>query len=79
MFKQAYQNKEVFDISFKELQKRADLIKSNKDFQSKISQAMEDRMMSFPEPEYIEASIYSGAFHQIEIEILCKNFINHQM
>ena len=55
-------NKEVFDISFEELQKRADLIKSNKDFQSKISQAMEDRMMSFPEPEYIEASIYSGGF-----------------
>ena len=55
-------NKEVFDISFKELQKRADLIKNNKDFQSKISQAMEDRMMSFPEPEYIEASIYSGGF-----------------
>lgn len=55
-------NKEVFDISFKELQKRADLIRNNKDFQSKISQAMEDRMMSFPEPEYIEASIYSGGF-----------------
>ena len=55
-------NKKVFDISFEELQKRADLIKSNKDFQSKISQAMEDRMMSFPEPEYIEASIYSGGF-----------------
>ena len=55
-------NKEVFDISFEELQKRADLIKNNKDFQSKISQAMEDRMMSFPEPEYIEGSIYSGGF-----------------
>jgi exodeoxyribonuclease-1 len=55
-------NKEVFDISFNELQKRADLIKNNKDFQSKISQAMEDRMMSFPEPEYIEGSIYSGGF-----------------
>ena len=55
-------NKEVFDISFEELQKRADLIKKNKDFQSKISQAMEDRMMSFPEPEFIEASIYSGGF-----------------
>jgi exodeoxyribonuclease-1 len=55
-------NKKVFDISFEELQKRSDLIKNNKDFQSKISQAMEDRMMSFPEPEYIEASIYSGGF-----------------
>jgi len=55
-------NKKVFDISFEELQKRADLIKNNNDFQSKISQAMEDRIMSFPEPEYIEGSIYSGGF-----------------
>ena len=55
-------NKKVFDISFQELQKRADRVRNDKDFQSKISQAMEDRMMSFPEPEHIEASIYSGGF-----------------
>jgi exodeoxyribonuclease-1 len=55
-------NKEIFDISFQELQDRADRITNDKDFQSKISQAMEDRMMSFPEPEFIEASIYSGGF-----------------
>jgi exonuclease I len=55
-------NKEIFDISFQELQNRADRITNDKDFQSKISQAMEDRMMSFPEPEFVEASIYSGGF-----------------
>lgn len=55
-------NKEIFDISFQELQDRADRITNDKDFQSKISQAMEDRMMSFPEPEFVEASIYSGGF-----------------
>ena len=59
---QLVKNKEIFDISFQELQERADKVTNDKDFQSKISQAMEDRMMSFPEPEFIEASIYSGGF-----------------
>lgn len=75
-------NKEVFDISFHELQRRAEIIKRDKDFQSKISQAMEDRMMSFPEPEHIEASIYSGGFPSQKDKDLMQEFhlsedINH--
>ena len=75
-------NKEVFDISFDELQRRAEIIKRDKDFQSKISQAMEDRMMTFPEPEHIEASIYSGGFPSQKDKDLMQEFhlsedINH--
>lgn len=75
-------NKEVFDISFDELQRRAEIIKKDKDFQSKISQAMEDRMMTFPEPEHIEASIYSGGFPSQKDKDLMQEFhlsedINH--
>ena len=59
-------NKNHFDIVYT-LQRRADIIKSNNDFQTKVSQAMEDRMISFPEPNHIEATIYSGGFPSLEI------------
>ncbi|MDB4135820.1 exonuclease domain-containing protein [Gammaproteobacteria bacterium] len=55
-------NPDAFDMEFSELQRRADIVRSNKDFQSKVSQAMEDRMMDFPESEFIEGTIYSGGF-----------------
>ena len=55
-------NVDAFDIEFSELQRRADIVRSDKDFQQKVSQAMEDRMMSFPESEHIEGTIYSGGF-----------------
>ena len=67
-------NKKVFDISFQELQKRADRVRNDKDFQSKISQAMEDRMMSFPESEYIEGTIYSGGFPSYKDKDLMQEF-----
>ena len=43
----------AFDVEFSELQRRADMVRSNKDFQKKVSQAMEDRLLDFPESEYI--------------------------
>ena len=64
----------VFDIEFAELQRRADLVRSNKDFQQKVSQAMEDRMMSFPESEYIEGTIYSGGFPSYKDKDLMQEF-----
>ncbi len=51
-----------FDIGHAELQKRADLVKNNIDFQNKVSQCMEDRIMNYPEPEILESKIYSGGF-----------------
>ena len=67
-------NPNVFDIEFAELQRRADLVRSNKDFQQKVSQAMEDRMMSFPESEYIEGTIYSGGFFSYKDKDLMQEF-----
>ena len=65
-------NPNVFDIEFAELQRRADLVRSNKDFQQKVSQAMEDRMMSFS--EYIEGTIYSGGFPSYKDKDLMQEF-----
>ena len=67
-------NPNVFDIEFAELQRRADLVRSNKDFQQKVSQAMEDRMMSFPESEYIEGTIYSAGFPSYKDKDLMQEF-----
>jgi exonuclease I len=67
-------NPDAFDIEFSELQRRADIVRSNKDFQSKVSQAMEDRMMDFPESEYIEGTIYSGGFPSYRDKDLMQEF-----
>ena len=63
-----------FDISHDELQRRANLVKSNKDFFTKVSQAMEDRIMNFPEPNYVEGTIYSGGFPSYRDQDLMKEF-----
>ncbi len=63
-----------FDISHDELQKRADSVKSNEDFFTKVSQAMEDRIMNFPEPDYLEGKIYSGGFPSYRDQDLMKEF-----
>ena len=39
---------------------RAKLVKENQEFFEKVSQAMQDRIFNFPEPEYVEQKIYSG-------------------
>ena len=75
-------NSDVFDIEFSELQRRADLVRLDKDFQQKVSQAMEDRMMNFPESEHIEGTIYSGGFPSYKDKDLMQEFhmskdINH--
>ena len=67
-------NSDVFDIEFSELQRRADLVRLDKDFQQKVSQAMEDRMMNFPEPEHIEGTIYSGGFPSYKDKDLMQEF-----
>ena len=63
-----------FDITHEELQRRADTVKSNKDFFTKVSQAMEDRIMNFPEPNYVEGTIYSGGFPSYRDQDLMKEF-----
>ena len=67
-------NKEIFDIEFSELQRRAEVVRNDKDFQQRVSQAMEDRMMSFPESEYIEGTIYSGGFPSYKDKDLMQEF-----
>ena len=57
-----------------QLQRRADIIKADKDFQQKVSQAMEDRLMDFPESEYIEGTIYSGGFPSYKDKDLMQEF-----
>ena len=63
-----------FDISHDELQRRADSVKSNEDFFTKVSQAMADRIMNFPEPDYLEGKIYSGGFPSYRDQDLMKEF-----
>ena len=63
-----------FDITHEELQRRAEIVRSNKDFFTKVSQAMEDRIMNFPEPDYIEGTIYSGGFPSYRDQDLMKEF-----
>ena len=65
---------DAFDIEFSELQRRADIIKADKDFQQKVSQAMEDRLMDFPESEHIEGTIYSGGFPSYKDKDLMEEF-----
>ena len=43
-------------------------------FQTKVSQAMEDRMISFPEPNHIEGTIYSGGFPSFRDKELMLDF-----
>jgi Exonuclease I len=63
-----------FDITHEELQRRADIVKSNQDFFTQVSQAMEDRIMNFPEPDYVEGTIYSGGFPSNRDQDLMKEF-----
>ena len=63
-----------FDISHDELQRRADIVKLNEDFFTKVSQALEDRIMNFPEPDYLEGKIYSGGFPSYRDQDLMKEF-----
>tara|TARA_B110000003_G_C16602146_1_gene516072 strand:+ start:80 stop:1495 length:1416 start_codon:yes stop_codon:yes gene_type:complete len=67
-------DKTIFDVNFDELNRRAQLVKNHKDFQTKVSQAMSDRMMSFPEPEHVEQTIYSGGFPSYKDKNLMQEF-----
>ncbi len=66
--------KDHFDINHDELQRRANIVKSDKDFQAKVSQAMEDRIMSFPTPDYLEGTIYDGGFPSYRDKDLMQEF-----
>ena len=50
----------IFDVDPELLLQRAKLVKENQEFFEKVSQAMQDRIFNFPEPEYVEQKIYSG-------------------
>ena len=50
------------------------MVKTNEDFQSKVSQAMQDRIMNFPEPDYVEGTIYSGGFPSYKDKDLMQEF-----
>ena len=63
-----------FDIEHSKLQRRAEMVKTNEDFQSKVSQAMQDRIMNFPEPDYVEGTIYSGGFPSYKDKDLMQEF-----
>ncbi len=63
-----------FDIEHSELQRRAEIVSANKDFQTKVSQAMQDRIMNFPEPSYVEGTIYSGGFPSFKDKDLMQEF-----
>ena len=67
-------NKDIFDISFDELNKRALKIQNNQDFIDKVSQALSDRMVSFKDPEHVEGSIYSGGFASFKDKDLMQQF-----
>ena len=68
------ENKDIFDISFDELNKRALKIQNNQDFIDKVSQALSDRMVSFKDPEHVEGSIYSGGFASFKDKDLMQQF-----
>ena len=68
------ENKDIFDISFDELNKRALKIQNNQDFIDKVSQALSDRMVSFKDPEHLEGSIYSGGFASFKDKDLMQQF-----
>ena len=68
------ENKNIFDISFDELNKRALKIQNNQDFIDKVSQALSDRMVSFKDPEHVEGSIYSGGFASFKDKDLMQQF-----
>ena len=63
-----------FDIDHNELQRRAEIVQTNQDFQTKVSQAMQDRIMNFPEPNYVEGTIYSGGFPSYKDKDLMQEF-----
>ena len=67
-------DKTIFDVDFDELNRRAQLVKNHQDFQTKVSQAMSDRMTSYPEPENIEQTIYSGGFPSYKDKDLMQEF-----
>ena len=54
------EDKNIFDVDPELLLQRAKLVKENQEFFEKVSQAMQDRIFNFPEPEYVEQKIYSG-------------------
>ncbi len=67
------ENKDIFDTDPKILFERAKVIRENKDFFEKVSQAMTDRIFNFPEAEYVEQKIYED-FPSKDDQQLIKDF-----
>ena len=56
-------NKDIFDMDFAILEKRAEQVRENTEFQTLVSQAMADKIDNWNnEYDHIEQMIYAGGF-----------------
>ena len=68
-------NKDIFDMDFAILEKRAEQVRGNTDFQTLVSQAMADKIDNWNnEYEHIEQMIYSGGFPSPQDKNLMADF-----
>jgi hypothetical protein len=68
-------NKNAFDTDFAILEKRAEQVRENMDFQSLVSQAMADKINNWNnEYDHIEQMIYAGGFPSKQDKELMADF-----
>ena len=68
-------NKNAFDTDFAILEKRAEQVRENTDFQSLVSQAMADKINNWNnEYDHIEQMIYAGGFPSKQDKDLMADF-----
>jgi hypothetical protein len=68
-------NKDIFDIDFEVLEKRAAQVRENADFQALVSQAMADKIDNWNnEYDHIEQMIYAGGFPSKQNKELMADF-----
>ena len=68
-------NKDIFDIDFEILEKRAAQVRENTDFQALVSQAMADKIDNWNnEYDHIEQMIYAGGFPSKQDKELMADF-----
>ncbi len=67
-------DKDTFNYDFDSIRRKAEKINNNENFQEKVSNAMQDRLISFPDPSYMEGTIYSGGFASIRDKSLMQEF-----
>ena len=68
-------NKDIFDMDFAILEKRAEQVRGNTDFQALVSQAMADKIDNWDnEYDHIEQMIYAGGFPSKQDKELMADF-----